>query len=58
MFFFFKNHVCLLTEQTGTNLCSMVYQDIDFKICLSLVGWKVNIMYKEHIVQRGTPNYF
>ena len=27
------------------------YQDIDFKICLSLFGWKENILQKQHIVQ-------
>ena len=29
----------------------MVYQDTNFKICLSLFGWKENILYKVHIVQ-------
>ena len=29
----------------------MIYQDINFKICLSLFGWKENILPKEHIVQ-------
>ena len=28
----------------------MIYQDINFKICLSLFGWKVNILPKMHIV--------
>ena len=27
-----------------------MYQDINFKICLSLFGWKENIPYKQHIV--------
>ena len=48
---FLKNHVFLPTEQAGTNICSMVYQDINFKICLSLFGWKENILPKQHIVQ-------
>ena len=48
---FLKNHVFLPTEQAGTNICSMVYQDINFKICLSLFGWKENILDKMHIVQ-------
>ena len=29
----------------------MIYQDATFKICLSLFGWKVNIVPKMHIVQ-------
>ena len=28
-----------------------MHQDINFKICLSLFGWKANILYKQHIVQ-------
>ena len=48
---FLKNHVFLPTEQAGTNICSMVYQDINFKICLSLFGWKENILPNVHIVQ-------
>ena len=47
---FLKNHVFLPTEQAGTNICSMVYQDINFKICLSLFGWKENILDNVHIV--------
>ena len=43
-------HVFLPTEQAGTNICSMVYQDINFKICLSLFGWKENILPNVHIV--------
>ena len=43
-------HVFLPTEQAGTNICSMVYQNINLKICLSLFGWKENILPKEHIV--------
>ena len=43
-------HVFLPTEQAGTNICSMVYQNINFKICLSLFGWKENILPKQHIV--------
>ena len=31
----------------------MKYQEIDFKICLSLFGWKGNILPKEHIVHCG-----
>ena len=29
---------------------TLSYQDKNFKICLSLFGWKVNVMYKEHTV--------
>ena len=29
---------------------AIIYQDASFKICLSLFGWKVNILYKMHIV--------
>ena len=47
---FLKNHVFLPTEQAGTNICSMVYQDINFKICLSLFGWKENILPNVHLV--------
>ena len=32
----------------------MVYQDISLKICLSLFGWKENIVPKMHIVQCGS----
>ena len=48
---FLMNHVFLLTEQAETNICKMIYQDANFKICLSLFGWKENILPKEHIVQ-------
>ena len=27
----------------------MVYRDTNFRISLSLFGWKVNILYKEHV---------
>ena len=37
---FLMNHVFLLTEQAETNICKMIYQDANFKICLSLFGWK------------------
>ena len=47
-----ENHVFLPTEQAGANICLIVYQDINFKICRSLFGWKENIMYKQQIVQR------
>ena len=30
----------------------MIYQDINFKICLSLFGWKENILPKQHIVEK------
>ena len=36
----------------------MIYQDINFKICLSLFGWKVNILDKMHIVQCFTTIEF
>ena len=32
----------------------MIYQDLNFKICLSLFGWKENILYKQHIVHCET----
>ena len=50
---FLQNNIFLATEQAGTNICQMVYQDINFKICLSvsLFGWKENIVYKQHIHQ-------
>ena len=34
------------TKQAGTNICEMMYQDANIKICLSLFGWKENILYK------------
>ena len=43
---FFKNPVFLPTEQAGTNICWIIYQDANFKICLSLFGWKENILHK------------
>ena len=43
---FFKNHVFLPTEQAGTNICWIIYKDANFKICLSLFGWKENILHK------------
>ena len=43
---FLKNHVFLPTEQAGTNICWIIYQDANFKICLSLFGWKENILHK------------
>ena len=33
----------------------MIYQDINFKICLSLFGWKENIVPKMHIVECYVP---
>ena len=48
---FLENQVFLPTEQGGTNICWMIYQYINFKVCLSLFGWKENILPKEHIVQ-------
>ena len=44
-------HVYLAIEQAGTNIYQMVYQNTIFKICLSLFGCEINILYKEHIVQ-------
>ena len=32
----------------------MDYQDINFKISLSLFGWKENILYKQHCRQKMT----
>ena len=48
---FLINHVFLPTEQAETNICWIIYQDAYFKICLSLFGWKENIVPKMHIVQ-------
>ena len=48
---FLINHVYLPTEQAETNICWIIYQDASFKICLSLFGWKVNILTKMRIVQ-------
>ena len=48
---FLMNHVFLPNEQVETNICWKIYQDANFKICLSLFGWKENILPKEHIVQ-------
>ena len=48
---FLINHVFLPTEQAETNICWIIYQDASFKICLSLFGWKVNILPKMTIVQ-------
>ena len=48
---FLINHVFLPTEQAETNICWIIYQDASFKICLSLFGWKENIVPKMHIVQ-------
>ena len=47
---FLMNHVFLPTEQAETNICWIIYQDASFKICLSLFGWKENIVPKMHIV--------
>ena len=44
----------LSTEQAGTDICWMIYQDINFVfLCLSLFGWKEDILHKQHIVQRS-----
>ena len=47
---FLENQVFLPTEQVGTNICWMIYQDTNFKICLSLFGWKEKILPYLHIV--------
>ena len=51
---FLQNHVFLPTEQAETNICWIIYQDATFEICLSLFGWKENILPKQHIVQCAT----
>ena len=48
---FLKNHVLLPIEQAEKKLYEMVYQDTNFKICLSLFGWKENTLPKQHTVQ-------
>ena len=48
---FLENQGFLPTEQAGTNICWMIHQDVNFKICHSLFDWKENILYKQHIVQ-------
>ena len=53
---FLINHVFLPTEQAETNICWIIYQDENFKICLSLFGWKENILPKMHIVHCGVCN--
>ena len=47
---FLENHVFLPTEQAKTNICWIIYQGANFKICLSLFSWKENILPKLHIV--------
>ena len=47
---FLMNHVFLPTDQAETNICWIIYQDATFEICLSLFGWKENILDKMHIV--------
>ena len=44
---------CWCRQRAGTNICQMVYQDINVKICLSvsLFDWKENKVYKQHIHQ-------
>ena len=54
---FLMNHVFLPTEQVETNICWMIYQDATFKTCLSLFGWKENILPKMHIVQCHDPSF-
>ena len=51
------SHVLLPTEQAETNICWIIYQDANFKIYLSLFGWKENILPKVHIVH-CTPQQF
>ena len=51
---FLENQVFRPTEQAETNICSMKYQNINFKIRLTLFGWKENILPIEHIVHRFT----
>ena len=54
----FVKYVYLPTEQAETNICWIIYQDATFKIkiCLSLLGWKENILDKMHIVQCCNAN--
>ena len=47
---FLQNHVFLPTEQAETNICWINHQDATFKICLSLFGWRENILPKMYIV--------
>ena len=47
---FIKNYVFLLTEPAGTDICSMAYRDMKFRIYLSFFSWKENILCKQHIV--------
>ena len=44
---FLENQDFLPTEQAGTNMCWMIYQDINFRLDLSLFGWKENILLKQ-----------
>ena len=45
---FLENQVFLPAEQAGTNICGMIYQGINFKICLSLFSSKENIVQAGH----------
>ena len=47
---FLQNHVYLPTKQAETNICWIIYQDATFEICLSLFGWRENILPKMYIV--------
>ena len=48
---FLMNHVFFPTEQAETNICWIIYKDANFKTCLSLFGWKENVLPEVHIVQ-------
>ena len=57
----FGYYVFLPTEQAETNICWIIYQDATFEICLSLFGWKVNILTKRTLcngVLQKNPQYW
>ena len=54
---FLEKQVFLPTEVAGTNIFWMIYQHINCNICLSLFGWKENILHKQHIVQWTSQDY-
>ena len=40
---FLENQVFLPTKQAGTNICWMIYQNTNCKICVSLFGWNFQL---------------
>ena len=44
-----RKNIFRTLEQAGTNICSMGYQNSNFKIGLSLFGWKENMILEETV---------